>query len=486
MLGYTLSELARGLRAGDFSSVELTRFFLDRIENHNTALNAFITVTADQALQCAEQADRQSYSEQTHPLSGIPFAHKDLFCTEGVRTSCGSKILHNFIAPYDATVTTKLKQLRMPMLGKTNMDEFAMGSSSETGFYGAVRNPWNEDCVPGGSSGGSAAAVAAGLSPCATATDTGGSIRQPAAFCGITGIKPTYGRVSRYGMVAYASSLDQGGVLARSAEDCALLLHAIAGFDEKDSTSASTSVPDYTQALSGELKGIRIGVPREYLSEDLAPQIAENIALAIEVYKDMGCEIVDLNLPTLDYAVAAYYIIAPAECSSNLARYDGVRYGYRARDVQDLSDMYTRSRAEGFGDETKRRILIGTYVLSAGYYDAYYLKAQKVRRLIRDDFMKALEKVDALIAPVSPTTAFKIGEKISDPVTMYLSDIYTVSVNLAGLPAIALPSGFVDDKPLGTQLIGRHFDETTLFKLAHGYQKCTDWHRMMPEQFGGA
>ena len=483
MLGYTLTELAQGLRKGDFSSVELTRFFLNRIENHNPALNAFITVTAEQALQSAEEADRQSYGERTHPLCGIPFAHKDLFCTQGVRTSCGSKILDNFIAPYDATVTAKLKQLRMPMLGKTNMDEFAMGSSSETGFHGAVRNPWDEDCVPGGSSGGSAAVVAAGLAPCATATDTGGSIRQPAAFCGITGIKPTYGRVSRYGMVAYASSLDQGGVLARSAEDCALLLQAIAGFDEKDSTSVSMPVPDYAQALGGELKGMRIGVPQEYLSKDLAPQIADNVAQAIEAFKDLGCEIVDLNLPALDYAVAAYYIIAPAECSSNLARYDGVRYGYRCKDARDLSDMYTRSRAEGFGDETKRRILIGTYVLSAGYYDAYYLKAQKVRRLIRDDFIKALEKADALIAPVSPTTAFKIGEKISDPVTMYLSDIYTVAVNLAGLPAIALPSGFVADKPLGIQLIGRHFDEATLFKLAHCYQQHTNWHRTMPEQF---
>ena len=483
MLGYSLSELAQGLRKGDFSSVELTRFFIERIESHNTALNAFVTVTADRALQSADEADKQSYREQTHPLCGIPFAHKDLFCTQGVRTSCGSKILDNFIAPYDATVTAKLKQLRMPMLGKTNMDEFAMGSSSETSFYGAVSNPWDESCVPGGSSGGSAAAVAAGLAPCATATDTGGSIRQPAAFCGITGIKATYGRVSRYGMVAYASSLDQGGVLARSAEDCALLLQAIAGFDEKDSTSVSKSVPDYAQALNGKLKGVRIGVPKEYLSKDLAPQIAGNVAQAIEVFKDMGCEIVDLNLPTLDYAVAAYYIIAPAECSSNLARYDGVRYGYRCKDPQDLLDIYTRSRAEAFGDETKRRILIGTYVLSAGYYDAYYLKAQKMRRLIRDDFMKALEKVDALIAPVSPTTAFKIGEKISDPITMYLSDVYTIAVNLAGLPAIALPSGFVADKPLGIQLIGRHFDESLLFKLGHCYQQQTDWHQRMPEQF---
>ena len=486
MLGYTLTELSQGLRKRDFSSTELTRFFLDRIENHNTTLNAFITVTADQALQCAEQADRQSYDEQTHPLHGIPFAHKDLFCTQGVRTSCASKMLDNFIAPYDATVTTKLKQLCMPMLGKTNMDEFAMGSSTETGFYGAVHNPWDESCVPGGSSGGSAVAIAAALAPCATATDTGGSIRLPAAFCGVTGIKPTYGRVSRYGMVAYASSLDQGGVLARSAEDCALMLQAIAGFDEKDSTSTSHPVPDYAQALGDAPKGLRIGVPQEYLSEDLAPQIANNVLQAIEVFKDLGCEIVNLNLPALDYAVAAYYIIAPAECSSNLARFDGVRYGYRCKDAHDLSDMYTRSRAEGFGDETKRRILIGTYVLSAGYYDAYYLKAQKVRRLIRDDFMKALEKADALIAPISPTTAFKIGEKISDPITMYLSDIYTIAVNLAGVPAIALPSGFINSKPLGIQLIGKHFDELTLFKLSHRYQQQTDWHRMMPKPYNNA
>ena len=483
MLGYSLTELAQGLRKGDFSSVELTRFFLNRIESHNAALNAFITVTADEALRSAEQADKRSYDDKTPLLCGIPFAHKDLFCTRGVRTSCGSKILDNFIAPYDATVTTKLKQLYMPMLGKTNMDEFAMGSSSETSYYGAVRNPWHEDCVPGGSSGGAAAAIAAALAPCATATDSGGSIRQPAAFCGITGIKPTYGRVSRYGMVAYASSLDQGGVVARSAEDCALLLHAIAGFDEKDSTSASQPVPDYAAALGGELKAVRIGVPQEYLSSELAPEIADNVTRAIEVFKDMGCEIVDLKLPALEYATAAYYIIAPAECSSNLARYDGVRYGYRCKDAQDLSDLYTRSRAEAFGRETQRRILIGTYVLSAGYYDAYYLKAQKVRRLIKDDFMKALQKVDVLIAPVSPTTAFKIGEKISDPITMYLSDIYTVAVNLAGLPAIALPSGFMEDKPLGIQLIGRPFDETMLFKLGHRYQQQTDWHRAMPEQF---
>lgn len=483
MLGYTLTELAQGLRNGDFSSVELTNFFLSRIENHNNELNAFITITADKALQSAAQADKQSYRDQSHRLWGIPFAHKDLFCVQDERTTCGSKMLGNFVSPYDATVTAKLKQFCMPMLGKTNMDEFAMGSSTETSPYGTVCNPWHKDCVPGGSSGGSAAAVAAGLAPCATATDTGGSIRQPAAFCGITGIKPTYGRVSRYGMVAYASSLDQGGVLARSAEDCALLLQAIAGFDSKDSTSVSRPVPDYAQELGGELKGMRIGVPREYMCDDLATDIADNVTQAIAVFKDMGCEIVDLNLPALDYAVAAYYIIAPAECSSNLARYDGVRYGYRCKDPRDLSDMYTRSRAEAFGDETKRRILIGTYVLSAGYYDAYYLKAQKVRRLIRDDFMKALTETDALIAPVSPTAAFKLGEKISDPVTMYLSDVYTVAVNLAGLPAITVPSGFTANKPLGVQLIGRHFDETTLFKLAHRYQQQTDWHRAMPEQF---
>ena len=482
MLGHTLSELTHGLRNGDFSSVELTRFFLERIENHNPSLNAFISVTADEALRSASLADKQSY-QQSHSLCGIPFAHKDLFCTQGVRTSCASKILDNFIAPYDATVTAKLKQCGMPMLGKTNMDEFAMGSSSETSFYGAVSNPWQESCVPGGSSGGSAAAVAAGLAPCATATDTGGSIRQPAAFCGITGIKPTYGRVSRYGMVAYASSLDQGGVLAHSAEDCALLLQAIAGFDEKDSTSVSQPVDDYSKALEDTVKTLRVGIPQEYLADDLAPPIADNVARAVAMFKDMGCEIVNLNLPSLDYAVATYYIIASAECSSNLARYDGVRYGYRCKDARDLLDMYTRSRAEGFGAETKRRILIGTYVLSAGYYDAYYLKAQKVRRLIRDDFINALQKVDALIAPVSPTTAFKIGEKIADPVTMYLSDIYTVAVNLAGLPSIAVPSGFSENKPLAIQLIGRHFDETTLFKLAHRYQQQSDWHKAIPEKY---
>ena len=483
MLDYSLTELARGLRKGDFSSIELTNFFLNRITSHNNTLNAFISVTADQALESAAQADKQLTAKQSHPLCGIPFAHKDLFCTQGVRTSCGSKMLDNFIAPYDATVTTKLKQCYMPMLGKTNMDEFAMGSSNETSFYGAVHNPWDDACVPGGSSGGSAVAVAAGLAPCATATDSGGSIRQPAAFCGVTGIKPTYGRVSRYGMVAYASSLDQGGVLARSAEDCALLLQAIAGFDEMDSTCVSRPVPDYRQDLNGEIKALRIGVPQEYLSEALPPEITNNVMQAIEVFKDMGCTIIELNLPALDYAVAAYYIIAAAECSSNLARYDGVRYGYRCNNARNLTDMYTRSRAEGFGDEAKRRILIGTYVLSAGYYDDYYLKAQRVRRLIRDDFMKALDQTDALIAPVSPTTAFQIGEKTSDPVTMYLSDVYTVAVNLAGLPGLAVPSGFIAHKPLGIQLIGRHFDESTLFKLAHRYQQQTDWHKAMPKQY---
>jgi len=483
MLEHSLYDLAQGLRNGDFSSVELTRFFLARIESHNPTLNAFITVTADEALQCAARADSQSYSSPTPLLSGIPYAHKDLFCTQGTRTSCASKMLDNFVAPYDATVTAKLKQLNMPMLGKTNMDEFAMGSSTESSHYGRVLNPWASECVPGGSSGGSAAAVAAGLAPCATATDTGGSIRQPAAFCGVTGIKPTYGRVSRYGMVAFASSLDQGGVLARSAADCALLLQAIAGFDEKDSTSVAQPVPDYTQALNGTLKAKRIGVPEEYLADSLAAEIAQNIEQAIKVFESMGCEIVKLSLPTLEYAVAAYYIIALAECSSNLARYDGVRYGYRCENPTDLLDLYTRSRAEALGDEVKRRILIGTYVLSAGYYDAYYLKAQKVRRLIRDDFISALEQVDVLIAPVSPTAAFKLGEKTTDPVTMYLSDIYTVAVNLAGLPAIAVPSGFVAGKPLGIQLIGRHFDESALFGLAHRYQQQTNWHRAMPEQF---
>lgn len=483
MLELSLHSIAQGLRRGEFSSVELTRFFLDRITRYDKDLNAFITVTAEQALRCAEQADRASYGDDTPLLAGIPFAHKDIFCTKGVLTSCGSKMLHNFISPYDATVTTKLKHINMPMLGKTNMDEFAMGSSSETSFYGAVHNPWDYDCVPGGSSGGAAAAIAARLAPCATGSDTGGSIRQPAVLCGVTGIKPTYGRVSRYGMIAFASSLDQGGVLARSAEDCALLLQAISGFDSKDSTSVDSPVPDYFAGLEANLKGKRIGVAKEYFSDELDSDIAQNVEQALEVFKYLGCEIVELNLPSLALATAAYYIIAMAECSSNLARYDGVRYGYRCEQATDLVDLYTRSRAEGFGVEVQRRILIGTYVLSAGYYDAYYLKAQKARRLIRDDFLNALKQVDALVAPVSPTTAFKIGEKIKDPVMMYLSDIYTVAINLAGLPAIALPAGFIADKPIGLQLIGHHFDEQTLLCFGHRFQQQTHWHQSMPEQY---
>ena len=483
MLDLSLHGMAQGLRKGEFSSTEITRFFLDRIAQHNQTLNAFITVTAEQALRCAERADKTSYTDDTHPLAGIPFAHKDIFCSEGVLTSCGSKMLHNFISPYDATVTAKLKQIQMPMLGKTNMDEFAMGSSSETSFYGAVRNPWDYDCVPGGSSGGAAAAIAARLAPCATGSDTGGSIRQPAVLCGVTGMKPTYGRVSRYGMVAFASSLDQGGVLARSAQDCALLLQAIAGFDAKDSTSVENPVPDYSETLNRNLKGKRIGVAKEYFSDELNTDIARSIEQALDVFKHLGCEIVELNLPSLALATATYYIIAMAECSSNLARYDGVRYGYRCAQATDLDDLYTRSRAEGFGAEVQRRILIGTYVLSAGYYDAYYLKAQKARRLIRDDFLKALNRADVLIAPVSPTTAFKIGEKIKDPVMMYLSDIYTVAINLAGLPAIALPAGFIAGKPTGLQLIGHHFDEQSLLCFGHRFQQETDWHQSLPDEF---
>jgi aspartyl-tRNA(Asn)/glutamyl-tRNA(Gln) amidotransferase subunit A len=479
----TIAELAKELADKKISSVELTQHYLARIQQHNTQLNSFITVTEEHALKAAKAADELRAQGKAGRLTGIPIAQKDIFCTDGIKTTCGSKILGNFIAPYDATVVRKLNDAGTVLLGKTNMDEFAMGSSNETSFFGNVKNPWNPDCVPGGSSGGSAAAVAASLAPCATGTDTGGSIRQPAALCGITGIKPTYGRVSRYGMIAYASSLDQGGPMTKTAEDAAIVLNAMAGFDKHDSTSIDEPVPDYTKTLNDSLKGLRIGLPKEYFSEGLNSDVAKAIEAAINEYKKLGAVFTEISLPNTALSVPAYYVIAPAECSSNLARYDGVRYGYRCKDPVDLQDLYKRSRSEGFGSEVKRRIMIGTYVLSAGYYDAYYIKAQRVRNLIRQDFIEAFKNVDVILSPTAPTTAFKFGEKTADPVSMYLSDIYTIAVNLAGLPGISIPAGFVNNLPVGLQLIGNLFGEAKILNAAHGYQQATDWHKRIPEGY---
>ena len=479
----TIAQLSAGLAAGAFSSEELTRVFLARIEQFNPGLNAFITVTTEAALARARAADQRRQKGEAGPLTGVPIAHKDIFCTDGVRTSCGSRMLDRFIAPYNATVVEKLNAAGAVMLGKTNMDEFAMGSSNETSFYGPVRNPWDLDAVPGGSSGGSAAAVAARLAPGATGTDTGGSIRQPAALCGITGIKPTYGRVSRWGMIAYASSLDQGGPMARTAEDCALLLGAMAGFDPRDSTSVDRPVPDYVALLDQPLDGLKIGLPKEYFGEGLDGEVARVVEDAIAEYRKLGAETVEISLPNSPLAIPAYYVIAPAECSSNLARFDGVRYGHRCENPKDLLDLYTRSRAEGFGAEVTRRILVGTFALSAGYYDAYYLKAQQIRRLISDDFRRAFEQVDVIAGPTSPTVAFNLGEKVDDPITMYLSDIYTIAVNLAGLPGLSLPVGFVGQRPVGLQLIGNYFAEDRLLNVAHRYQQVTDWHARAPVAF---
>ena len=478
----SVSQLAAGLHSGQFSSVELTKHFVERMQKFND-LNAFITELSERAMLQASHADKLIKEKKYGHLTGIPIVHKDIFCMYGVKTSCGSKMLNNFIAPYDATVVQKLDQAGCVVLGKTNMDEFAMGSSNENSYYGPVKNPWNIECVPGGSSGGSATAVAARIAPLATGTDTGGSIRQPAALCGITGLKPTYGRVSRYGMIAYASSLDQGGPFGKSAEDCAYLLQAMAGFDEKDSTSIECDVPDYTQTLNDSLKGKVIGIPKEYFSDGLDEGVKIIIENAIEWYKNQGCEIKSISLPNADLAIPAYYVIAPAECSSNLSRFDGVRYGHRCKDPKDLRDMYDRSRSEGFGDEVKRRIMIGTYALSAGYYDAYYLKAQQIRRLISDDFKKAFEQVDVILGPTTPQPAFKIGEKTNDPVTMYLSDIYTISINLAGLPAISLPCGQQEGLPIGMQLIGNYFTEDKLLNFAHRYQMEEKWHEAIPAGF---
>ncbi len=479
----TVAELSAALRAKQVSSVELTRGYLERIARHKD-LNAFITVNADGALAQAAAADARRAQGEQGALLGIPLAQKDIFCTDGLLTTCGSKMLANFVAPYDATVIEKFNTAGAVTLGKTNMDEFAMGSSNETSYYGAVRNPWDTTAVPGGSSGGSAAAVAARLAPAATGTDTGGSIRQPAALTNLTGLKPSYGRVSRYGMIAFASSLDQGGPMTRTAEDAALLLNVMAGFDARDSTSVEVPVPDYTQTLNGDIKGLRIGLPREYFSEGLGKDVAQAVEAAIGEYKKLGAQVVEVSLPNSRLAIPCYYVLAPAEASSNLSRFDGVRYGYRAPDYTDLLDMYCKTRAQGFGPEVKRRIMIGTYALSAGYYDAYYLKALKLRRLIARDFQAAFEHCDVIMGPTSPSTAFKIGAKSDDPVAMYLSDIYTISVNLAGLPGMSIPAGFDPaGLPVGLQLIGKYFDEPRLLNIAHRYQQVTDWHRRAPKGF---
>ena len=479
----TIVELSSGLKQGAFSSEELTQHFLNRIDQLDPGLNSFITPIGEQALESAREADQKIKAGDAGPLTGIPFAHKDIFCTKGVRTSCGSKMLDNFIAPYDAGVTERMQQAGAVMLGKTNMDEFAMGSSNETSYYGPVKNPWGDNLVPGGSSGGSASAVAARLAPAATGTDTGGSIRQPAALCGITGIKPTYGRVSRYGMIAFASSLDQAGPMTRTAEDAALVLQAMAGFDHRDSTCVDKPVPDYTASLNDSIQGLKIGLPKEYFGEGLDAGVAKAIDEAIAQYRKLGAEVVDISLPNSKLSAPVYYVVAPAECSSNLSRMDGVRFGHRCKDPVDLEDLYKRSRGEGFGDEVKRRILIGAYALSAGYYDAYYLKAQQIRRLISDDFKKAFEQVDVIMSPTAPTTAFGLGEKTKDPITMYLSDIYTIAVNLAGLPGMSVPAGFVNELPVGLQIIGNYFDEARLLNVAHQYQQVTDWHTHIPKGF---
>ena len=475
----TIAQLGKALRSKEITSVELTQYYLDRIAELDSRYNSFITVTPEIALAQAKAADERLASGDTSPLCGIPIAHKDIFCTQGVRTSCASKMLDNFIAPYDATIVENYQRAGAVMLGKTNMDEFAMGSSNETSYYGPVKNPWNTNCVPGGSSGGSAAAVAALLAPAATASDTGGSIRQPAALCGLTGIKPTYGRVSRWGMIAFASSLDQAGTLTRTAEDAALMLNTMASFDAKDSTCVDQPLEDYTANLGDSLAGLTIGIPEEYFGEGLHPDTAKAVQAAIKTYESLGAKTRSISLPHTDLAVPAYYVIAPAECSANLSRFDGVRYGHRCDAPKDLADLYKRSRSEGFGDEVKRRILVGTYALSAGYYDAYYNKAQQVRRLIKQDFVDAFKDVDVILGPTSPSPAFEFGAKTQDPVAMYLEDIYTIATNLAGLPGLSIPCGMVDNKPVGLQLIGNYFAEGKLLNVAHQFQLATDFHQQL-------
>ena len=476
----TVASCSAALQLGQISAVELTQEYLRSIAVHNPTLNAFITTAEQRALEQARQADLRRAAGTQSPLTGVPIAHKDLFCTQGLATTCGSKMLAQFVQPYDATVVQRLDGAGTVTLGKTNLDEFAMGSSNENSYFGAVKNPWDVSCVPGGSSGGSAAAVAARLCHGATGTDTGGSIRQPAAFCGITGLKPTYGRVSRLGMVAYASSLDQGGVMAQTAEDCALLLSAIAGHDPLDSTSSSAPVDNYVAALDRSVKGLKIGVPRQYFNAKLDPIMAQVLEDALKQLESLGATLVEIDLVQTQLAIPAYYIIAPAEASTNLSRFDGVRYGYRCQDPKDLQDLYRRSRSEGFGSEVQQRILVGTYSLSSGYYEAYYGKAQRARRLIAEDYAEAFKQVDLIASPVTPGAAFELGSKTTDPVAMYLEDIYTLAVNLAGLPALSIPAGFYDHRPLGLQLIGNHFTESTLLSAAHQFQQVTDWHTRKP------
>ena len=479
----SLCELKTGLVNKEFSSTEILNLLLDRINTIGKPLNAFITITAEQAIDDASKADKIIAKGNANSLTGLPIAHKDLFYTRDVLTSCASRMLNNFISPYDAAVVEKLSDAGAVMVGKTNMDEFAMGSSNETSYFGSVHNPWNDKLSPGGSSGGSAAAVAARLVPAATGTDTGGSIRQPAALTGTTGIKPTYGRVSRYGMVAFASSLDQGGVITRSSEDAALLLGIISGFDERDSTSSEEQVPDYLSTINNPIKGLRIGYIRQHFDEGLEKNNEKLINKAIEVFKEQGAKFIEIDMPNIDLSVPTYYVVSSAECSSNLSRFDGIRFGYRAKEYTDLAQLYCRTRGDGFGAEVKRRLMTGTYVLSAGYYDAYYLKAQKVRQLISRDFKSAFEEVDVILGPTTPTPAFALGEKIEDPITMYLNDIYTIGANLAGLPGMSVPCGFVDNLPVGLQIIGPHFSEEVLLRCAHQYQLLTDWHTKIPEKF---
>jgi aspartyl-tRNA(Asn)/glutamyl-tRNA(Gln) amidotransferase subunit A len=482
----TSKELHHKIINKDISVMELVEIFLQRIEKYDPQLNAYITVLQDHARQQAITVDNQIRAgELNHPLAGVPYALKDLFCTKGILTTCGSKMLSNFISPYDATVYDKLNHAGAVLLGKVNMDEFAMGSSNENSAYGVVANPWDTSRVPGGSSGGSAAAVAAGLAPYSLGSDTGGSVRQPASYCGISSIKPTYGRISRYGMTAFASSLDQCGIMARSSEDMALVLETLSGFDGKDSTSANVPVPDYSQTLNDSLAGLRIGIPKEFFAEGLDASVAKVIEETVQKFTQLGATVKEVSLPNSHLSVAAYYVIAPAEASANLSRFDGVRFGHRCEEPKNLQDLYERSRWEGFGDEVKRRIVIGTYALSAGYYDAYYLKAQKIRRLIKNDFVAAFNEVDVLMGPVTPTTAFKIGEKSDDPIAMYLGDIYTLPISLAGVPALSIPVGFSDNLPVGLQIIGDYFSEAKLLNVAHQYQQVTDWHRQSPSAFNG-
>lgn len=480
MKDLSLNELHQGLKNKDFSSVELTQYYLNQIKDLNTDINAFITVDEEKSIQQAQQADQLISQNHISELTGIPIAQKDIFCASSWKTTCGSKMLDNFYAPYDSKVVDLFNKSGAINLGKTNMDEFAMGSSNETSYYGAVKNPWNLDFVPGGSSGGSAAAVASGMSPAATATDTGGSIRQPASLCNLTGLKPTYGLVSRFGMIAFASSLDQAGPIAKTAEDCALMLNVMADFDKRDSTSIKRDKENYTQSLNASIQGKIIGIPKEFFNDELNDDVKIILEKVMQAYQSLGVNFKEISLPNSQLSIPVYYVIAPAEASSNLSRYDGVKFGYRASNYKDLEEMYLKTREEGFGDEVKRRILVGTYVLSAGYYDAYYLKAQKIRRLIADDFTKAFTECDLILAPSSPSTAFKIGDKTEDPVAMYMQDMYTISTNLAGLPAISAPAGFINKMPIGFQLIGNYFEEAKILNFTHQYQSISDWHKYSP------